>query len=94
MTDDTLFNLPGDPLERPISNSNCIQMFMHCKECVGEVVSGEAGTNSPRDYARLAVGWTPLGIQVWCNRHEANIVHIDFEGCQHPANTTMGGSVQ
>lgn len=72
----------------PIPATNEIQIFWHCRKCVEEVkqIAAEQGTASPRDYARLSVGFTPLGLQVWCVRHDQNVAHIDFEGCQHPAN--------
>lgn len=41
---------------------------------------------SPSKYARISVGFTELGIQVWCVRHDVNVIHIDFEGRRHPAN--------
>lgn len=53
-----------------------IMQFMHCKKCVEELPKGE----SPKNYARLSAGWTKLGIQIWCVRHEMNVVHIDFMG--------------
>lgn len=52
---------------------------MHCKKCIEELPAGQ----SPRDYSALEVGWTIHGIQVWCRRHELNVVHIDFEGQRH-----------
>jgi hypothetical protein len=33
-----------------------------------------------QDYTKLDVGFTNTGIQVWCRRHDANVVHVDFEG--------------
>ena len=69
------------------SNENEIQGFMHCQLCLAEVMKSQ-GRASPRDYARISVGYTSLGWQVWCNRHDCNIVHISFEGCTHPANLT------
>lgn len=60
---------------------NDIQMFFHCKKC-GE----ETPDDMPRcDYQQLEVGWTEQGLQVWCRRHDMNIIHIDFEGHCHPA---------
>lgn len=67
-----------------VSNENEIKMYLHCKLCLEELPSDQ----SPREYLRVEVGWTTKGLQVWCNRHECNIVHIDFEGKKHPANTT------
>lgn len=42
-----------------------------------------------RDYARLNVGFTPVGLQVWCVRHDCNVLHVDFEGYKHPGNQTI-----
>lgn len=67
---------------REIGNDNQIFQFFHCTLCLEEKPSDI----SPRDYAQLEMGFTELGIQVWCKRHECNVVHIDFEGATHPAN--------
>lgn len=67
-----------------IPNTLEIESFMHCGRCLSE----KPDDISPRDYARVNVGFTKQGLQVWCIRHNLNIVHIDFEGRQHPANTT------
>ena len=64
-----------------VKPSNDIQMFFHCKECMEEIPDDLA----PCDYQQLAVGWTEQGLQVWCSRHDMNIIHIDFEGHCHPA---------
>lgn len=69
--------------EIPITNE--IEAFIHCKRCVDEL-SGSGINFSPRDYARLEIGQTELGFQVWCVRHECNVMHIDYEGVIHPAN--------
>lgn len=53
------------------------------KRCLAELPEG----TSPRDWVRLEVGWTDLGLEVWCIRHEINVIHVDFEGATHPANT-------
>jgi hypothetical protein len=69
---------------RPIPNTNEIVSYFHCTQCLQERPAGV----SPKEWAQVQAGFTPLGLQVWCNRHEANIVHIDFEGVKHPANIT------
>jgi hypothetical protein len=61
-----------------------IVQFLHCKLCADEILAG--ADSSPRDYARYSVGWTIQGLQVWCNRHDRNIMHIDFEGIKHNAS--------
>jgi hypothetical protein len=50
--------------------------FFHCKECLSELPKEE----SPKSFQRIQVGFTQKGIQVWCVRHNINIVHLDFDG--------------
>ena len=78
---------------REISNENEIGMFFHCGKCISEMKSGWAQRVmgqpvSMRDYGDYEVGFTKLGVQVWCKRHECNVIHIDFERQKHPANTS------
>lgn len=75
-------------LNRDPGNTNAITMYIHCGQCLGEMPPG----HSPSSWARLAVGWTVAGLQVWCERHNANVLHVDFEGQRHPANTTRRGA--
>lgn len=70
---------PG--VTREVPETLEIKMFFHCRRCLAERPEGM----SPGEYRQLDVGWTDLGIQVWCTRHNCNIVHIDFEGMTHPA---------
>jgi hypothetical protein len=63
--------------------TNEIISFFHCGNCLKDLPAGM----SLREWASLEAGFTPLGVQVWCKRCEANIVHIDFESQQHPAHT-------
>jgi hypothetical protein len=58
-------------------------MYLHCRQCMQEKPDGI----SPADWSKLDVGSTPIGFQVWCRRCEANVLHIDFEGHTHPANS-------
>lgn len=62
---------------------NNILMYLHCGLCLDEIPEGI----SPMDWSKSQVGWTKEGLQVWCNRHECNVMHIDFEGYKHPAAT-------
>ena len=68
-----------------------ISSFLHCRECLKEWKAGDAPGVSPRDFARLSVGFTALGLQVICVRHNLNVVHIDFEGQQHPSDLSADG---
>ena len=71
-------------------NENNIELYLHCGKCIKEYQSDESlrKTISPKDYARIQAGWTKQGLQVWCNRHDCNIIHIDFERTKHKADTT------
>ena len=71
-----------------IPNTNEIKMFIHCKMCLNEEIpEGE----SPQSHQRIEAGWTDIGLQIRCSRHDVNIMHIDFEGHEHPANTNKEG---
>ena len=56
-----------------------IVSFFHCVECMNEIPEDE----SPMNYQRIQAGWTVEGFQVWCVRHDKNIIHVDFEGQKH-----------
>jgi hypothetical protein len=65
---------------RGMADKDYILSFAHCKRCLAELPEDQ----SPREYQRIQVGWTRRGVQVWCVRHECNVMHIDFEGHKHP----------
>lgn len=53
---------------------NEIIMFAHCAECIKE----KPAEQSPMEWARLNTGFTKTGFQVWCVRHEMNVLCIEF----------------
>ena len=59
---------------------------IHCAMCLEELPAD----TSPQEYAMCEVGLTKVGIQVWCRRHNANILHLDFEGFRHPPTEGNG----
>ena len=59
---------PADSVREPAS-------YLHCKMCLDEMPSGA----SPALWARLSFGVIPRGIQIWCERHDAEVARIDFE---------------
>jgi hypothetical protein len=82
---------PKPPPSRDIPNTtDGIIAYLHCARCVVDFKQHAQATfgESPATYARLNVGWTALGLQVVCVRHDCNVLHIDFEGQPHPANTS------
>jgi len=68
----------------PAMNENCIVMHTHCGRCLESVPDGV----SPQEWRMVEVGFTEKGLQVWCLRHDCNIMHVDFQGARHPADTT------
>lgn len=55
---------------------NRIEQFWHCRKCIDELPEG----TSPREFIHVEVGFTRAGLQVWCVRHEENVIHLDFMG--------------
>ena len=62
------------------SLTNSINGYVICSQCQSEFESGTTDTGTIQEYSRLDVGFTDIGLQVWCRRHEINVCHIDFEG--------------
>lgn len=63
---------------------NEITGYIHCAKCLDDCPD----EYSPRLWMDLEVGWTVNGFQVWCKRHDCNVLHVDFEGVVHPAEIT------
>ena len=59
---------------------NGIEQNIICSKCETEFLLGSPDSRSLQDYSRLDIGFTSIGVQVWCRRHDANVVHIDFAG--------------
>jgi len=75
-------HINGDRLDNRSANlrlrvpKNEIECFMHCARCLTELGGEMAPDESPRSYARIELGVTPTGFQVWCVRHEMEIAHF------------------
>jgi hypothetical protein len=52
-----------------------IKGFAHCARCVVEKPRGV----SPREWTSLEMGATDDGIQVWCKRHNMNVIHVRYK---------------
>ena len=59
---------------------NHITQNVVCAKCEEEYLGGLTDSSSLKNYTELDIGFTNIGIQVWCRRHNANVVHVDFEG--------------
>ena len=51
--------------------TNNISLYLHCKKCLEELPEEV----SPSEYSNTQAGWTKKGIQVWCNRHDMDIIN-------------------
>tara|TARA_Y100000992_G_C21020970_1_gene375719 strand:+ start:234 stop:542 length:309 start_codon:yes stop_codon:yes gene_type:complete len=51
-----------------------------CVKCSDEYLGGFSDAKTLQDYSRIDVGFTNLGLQIWCQRHQVNICHINFDG--------------
>lgn len=74
---------------RNLPNTFEVKHVIECKRCTESCPIGTL----LQDYLRVSVGFTPYGLQVWCVRHQANVVHIDFRGQRLAVNATSGGRV-
>ena len=79
-------SLMSDATKDLSSLLHSIEQPIVCSRCADDVTEGRAGPVSMADYMRLDVGFSPIGVQVWCRRHDANVVHIDFEGRSLPTD--------
>ena len=55
---------------------NKIFSFYHSKKCLEE----KGDYISARDYASFEFGATEKGFQLWCTRHEENVLALDLLG--------------
>ena len=70
---------------RLAGNAKAIKQFFHCAACEDSLPAGL----QIWEWMQLECGPTDYGFQVWCRRHDVNIVHIDFLGNRLPGN--IGG---
>ena len=59
---------------------NKIKEPIVCVKCSNEFTTGQTDSISLQDYQKVDVGFTERGLQIWCQRHQLNICHINFEG--------------
>ena len=57
-----------------------------CNKCVEELSTLSSTDTNLKNYVKFEVGFTSLGIQIWCIRHNINVCHIDFDNNQLSAD--------
>lgn len=73
---------------RPITATHASVTTLRCARCVRHFeLNGLPEEEMKVALGNLQVSFTRIGLQVWCMRHNCNVIHIDFEGQKHPANT-------
>ena len=50
-----------------------------CNKCVEELSTLSSTDTSLKNYVKFEVGFTSLGIQIWCIRHNINVCHVNFD---------------
>lgn len=75
--------------QQNLPNTFEIKHVLECKRCAE---SCPAGT-SLSDWTRVVVGLTSYGLQVWCARHNANIMHVDFRNQRLGVNATAARDI-
>jgi hypothetical protein len=63
-----------------ILEPHAILRFTYCRQCMKDLehINRVKAPQSIRDYSKLECGWTEFGFQLWCIRHNKNILHIDL----------------
>jgi len=59
----------------PPRRVNKINEYCQCQHCLDELQPGR----DMAKWARLAVGWTAEGLQVWCLRHQTTVLDLGFK---------------
>ena len=65
----------GNVIALKVLRHSEIHTYMHCVKCLDELPAGE----SPKEYQWLEIGWTERGLQIWCSRHNENVLHLDLD---------------
>jgi hypothetical protein len=61
-----------------MGNPCVIHSFINCTTCMESLPEGV----SPGEWARLNMGLTTSGIQVWCTRCDKEVVHFILDGTE------------
>jgi hypothetical protein len=60
-----------------IKTENRIISYIHCKKCIDEIKKDRIQI-SPSDYQMITAGFTSTGLQIWCNRHNCNVMNFNL----------------
>ena len=57
---------------------NKIEKPIVCVKCSDEFMRGNTDSISLQEYLKIDAGFTERGLQIWCQRHQLNVCHINF----------------
>lgn len=71
-----------------------IRWYLRCPACEKDLFNNKRYkiNESSREYGRMECGFTRNGFQVWCLRHDINMINIDFDGDDLTVDITRYGS--
>lgn len=61
-------------LNHSLTVTKQIIKFFHCTKCMDAIPTSQ----SPEKWARLNIGITKKGVQVWCTRHDKNVALLEW----------------
>lgn len=61
-----------------MANKPDIVSYIHCRECMFDWSQTDKSI-SPAEFQDNEVGFTSTGIQVWCRRHDKNVICVDVD---------------
>jgi hypothetical protein len=79
------FDFPTVNLDE-LNGSERIKRYFHCAKCMEERPDGV----SPREYGNYEVGLTDFGLEVWCKRHDEEVIYINLTDVWDLINTLKG----
>ena len=56
-----------------------INSHIVCNECIKELSTLPSSDVNLKNFVKFEVGFTKLGIQIWCIRHNINVCHVNFD---------------
>jgi len=65
-----------------------IYAYMRCAKCLDLWKAGAFPGQAMKDATDLSFGVTQAGFQLWCNRHNCNVLHLDLLGQKVEARTS------
>ena len=66
-----------------MKGSKQTKRYIHCAKCMDE----RPDNVSPKEYGNYEIGFTEMGIEVWCKRHDELVTYINLYDIWNVINT-------